>query len=107
MCRWRCPRRPIRRQANQVLLSISSALDDSPPFEGWVLDYSSVGLGLFVEHRLETGAYLHVRPYNRASHDFAREAQVKNCQPYLDGWRLGCQLDRELTHEDLHQFGLE
>lgn len=96
-----------RRQANQVLLSISSALDDSPPFEGWVLDYSQVGMGLFVEHRLEKGAYLHVRPYNRNSHDFAREAQVKNCLPYLDGWRLGCQLDHELTHEDLQLFGLE
>ena len=63
-----------RRQANQVLLSISSALDDSPPFEGWVLDYSSVGLGLFVEHRLKIGASLPVRPYNRVPHDSAREA---------------------------------
>src|SRR5258708_40237389 len=37
-----------RRQVNQILISISSALDDSKPFTGWVLDYSANGLGLFV-----------------------------------------------------------
>jgi hypothetical protein len=96
-----------RRQANQVLISISSALDDSPPFEGWVLDYSSVGLGLFVDQRIEVGAYLHVRPYHGSGQALSREVQVKNCQAYLDGWRLGCQLDAPLSPEDLHQLGLE
>lgn len=103
MDRRAAPRRP----ANQVLISISCALDDSPPFEGWVLDYSPVGLGLFVDMRIVVGAYLHVRPYQHTDHSFARDVQVKNCQEYLDGWRLGCQLDAALTAEDLRALGLE
>lgn len=96
-----------RRQANQVSIGISSALDDSPPFTGWVLDYSLGGLGLFVDKRIPIGAFLHVRPKDVAPTTHSKEVQVKNCQRYLDGWRLGCRLESELTVEDLHRFGLE
>lgn len=96
-----------RRQVNQVLIGISSALDDSKPFTGWVLDYSAAGLGLFVDKKIALGAYLRIRPSQIAESTPWREAQVKNCHPYLDGWRLGCKLDEPFTPEALKQFGLE
>src|SRR5207237_2075149 len=72
-----------RRQANQVLISISCALDDSPPFEGWVLDYSPVGLGLFVDARMVVGAYLHGLPLHDSAYSFSLDGQVKYCQAFL------------------------
>jgi hypothetical protein len=96
-----------RRQANQILISITSALDSSKPFSGWVLDYSAMGLGLFVDKKIPLGTFLNIRPHQTSDKAVWREAEVKNCQPYLDGWRLGCQLDAELRPEDLQRFGLE
>jgi hypothetical protein len=72
-----------------------------------VLDYSAAGLGIFVDKKLEVGAYLRIRPAQANDGTPWRDAQVKNCQPYLDGWRLGCQLDEAFTLDDLHRFGLE
>jgi hypothetical protein len=95
-----------RRQANQILISITSALDSSKPFSGWVLDYSAMGLGLFVDKKVALGTFLNIRPHQSTEKAIWREAEVKNSQQYLDGWRLGCQLDTELTPEDLRRFGL-
>lgn len=96
-----------RRQANQVLISISSALDDSRPFTGWILDYSANGLGLFVDKRIPVSTFLRIRPNHVAENVPGHEAKVMNCQPYLDGWRLGCHLDVGFSVEDLQRFGLE
>jgi len=96
-----------RRQANRVLIVVISALDDSKPFSGWILDYSPVGLGLFVEKKIPIGTFLQIQPDPSSGHTFSQEAQVKNCQRHLDGWRLGCKLEKELSQEDLQQFGLE
>ncbi len=96
-----------RRQVNQVLIGIASALDDSKPFTGWVLDYSAAGLGVFVDKKIAVGNYLRFRPSAAIDSTPWREAQVKNCQPYLDGWRLGCQLEDAFSTDDLRHFGLE
>jgi hypothetical protein len=96
-----------RRQANQVQIGITSALDDSKPFIGWVLDYSVGGLGLFVDKKLAAGTYLRLRPVKAAEESAWKEAQVKNCQAYLDGWRLGCQLESGFSLDELKHFGLE
>lgn len=104
MDRRASPRRPV----NQVLIGISSALDDSQPFSGWVLDYSRGGLGVFVDKRIAVGTFLHIRPSNAPPGSAnSKEMEVKNCQRYLDVWRLGCKLEDELTPEDLKRFGLE
>lgn len=95
-----------RRQVNQILIAISSALDDSKPFTGWVLDYSSHGLGVFVDRKMPLGTELRIRP-SQVDGFPGREAVVRNCQPYLDGWRLGCQLEQAFSRDDLLRFGLE
>ncbi|MFN4260138.1 MAG: PilZ domain-containing protein [Gemmataceae bacterium] len=95
-----------RHSANQVVIELVSVMDDAKPFAGWVLDYSAGGLGLLVDKKIPIGTYLNLRPHQAPLKSKSREAEVKNCQPYLDGYRIGCQLEQELSADDLRFFGL-
>jgi hypothetical protein len=96
-----------RQQANQVLIELASVMDESRTFNGWVIDYSAAGLGLWVQHRMPVGTYLMVRPARSTSDTKWREAEVKNCNRHQEGYRLGCKIDGELTTEEFKRFGLE
>lgn len=101
-------RRALPRQpANQVLIELASVMDETEAFSGWIVDYNTGGLGIWVEKRVSTGTFVTVRPFKPVANFKWKEAEVKNCERDQDGWRLGCKLDEALSSDELGMLGLE
>lgn len=93
---------------NKVTINVSSALDDSEPFAGWVVDYSAQGLGVLVSKPVPVSTFITVMPSLpsvKSTRSNWVNAQVKHCRREERGWRLGCQLERQLTKDELANFG--
>jgi hypothetical protein len=83
-------RRWLRRFGPPVRVVLADSLDAELGM-GWVVDRSSGGLGFQLDHPLEVGTVLKVRPYHAPGLKLWLEGVVKNCQDQEDFFKVGCQ----------------
>jgi hypothetical protein len=105
--RWR-----PRQAANRVRVRLKQGPQPTP-FEGSIVDYTPAGLGLFVDRFLDVETVLTLNPAESGDQASAGDmppmvqARVRNQRPEGNGWRLGCQLLRRLSGQELKRFGLD
>lgn len=94
---------PRRRRSIMVLVSDATCWDG--PFRGWVMDRSVGGLGLHLDHAVEAGTVLMVRPAHVPAKVPWVEVRVKNARRQEETWHLGCEFIRTPPWEVLMLFG--
>lgn len=94
-----------RRKGNPVSVLMSGLAPNSPGFQGIVVDRSPDGLCLIVEHEVEVGTRLLVRPaHNLISSDWF-PVEIRSCRSELKIWVVGCRFLHRLTWSNLRLFG--
>jgi hypothetical protein len=83
-------RQSFRRKGSTVTVLIAEQHQTEATQEGWVLDRSLGGIGLYSEKPKEVGTLLRVRPENGPTTTPFIEVEVKSCVPFEDGWHLNC-----------------
>ncbi|HTT84844.1 MAG TPA: PilZ domain-containing protein [Rhizomicrobium sp.] len=93
-----------RRKGNRVEVYLS---DDSkrPPILGWVVDRSIGGLSLIVEHSLNEGSVLKVRPRQAPQTAPWTAIEIRSCRADGGEWEVGCRFLKTPQWNDLLLFG--
>jgi hypothetical protein len=90
-----------RVKGRQVRVHVVCAATSGEALQGWVLDRSCGGLGLWVPAPVAEGASLLVRAAGSAD---AVPVEVCNCRADGDRWVLGCRFLRSPRWEVMLQF---
>ena len=98
-------RQSFRRKGSTVTVLIAEQHQTGGTKQGWVLDRSVGGLGLFSEKPKEVGTLLRVRPENGPTTTPFIEVEVKSCTPFEDGWKLNCAFVQTPPYSVLLLFG--
>jgi hypothetical protein len=98
-------RQSFRRKGSTVTVLIAEQHQTEATKQGWVLDRSVGGLGLFSERPKEVGTLLRVRPERGPTTTPFIEVEVKSCTPYEDGWHLNCAFVQTPPYSLLLLFG--
>lgn len=96
-----------RFAARRVQVSITGSSERPAPFVGRIINYSTTGLALVVDTVVPVGTVLTLKLPEPSASGRSLEAEVKHRQEEGKRWRLGCQLLRPVTLEELGEFGLE
>ncbi len=83
-------RREAPRRDSGVPVHISSAVPQSEPVAGWVLNGSATGLCLSVEQPVPRGVILSVRPTKAPPGTPPVQVCVQRCKADARRWALGC-----------------
>jgi hypothetical protein len=94
---------PRRRKQRMVLVANADGAQD--PYRGWVMDRSLGGLCLSVDHPIEPGTVLRVRPSSAPARTPWVEVKVKHCNQKEATWELGCEFVRTPSCDVLLLFG--
>lgn len=93
---------PRRRKLLRV--QVTDVLNNAA-FPGWVVDRSLGGMCISVDHEIEAGTVLKVRPNSAPPSSPWVELRVQGVRPKDGGFDLGCEFLRTPTWEVLLQFG--
>ena len=94
-----------RRKGSSIGVLITDADRKGPEREGWVLDRSLGGLGLFSDNEVAPGTQLRVQPENAPPMMPWVEVEVKECKPYETGYQLNCAFVKPPPYAVLLLFG--
>lgn len=94
---------PRRKKMLRVLLI--DPQENTEPFPGWVVDRSLGGLCLSVDHSIDVGAILQVRPSNAPDGTPWVEVRVQSLRPKETTFELGCAFIRTPSWNTLLLFG--
>lgn len=98
-------RRSYPRRKRLLRVQVIDVLKNSEAFSGWVVDRSVGGMCISVDHEIEPGTPLKVRPTNVPASAPWVELRVQSIRPQDGTWDLGCAFLRTPTWEVLLQFG--
>jgi len=94
-----------RRKGHCVGVLMTDADQKGPEREGWVLDRSLGGLGLYSDNEVAPGTPLRVRPEVAPPMTPWIEVEVKECKPYETGYHLNCAFLKTPPYAVLLLFG--
>jgi hypothetical protein len=95
----------FRRRGGRVKVQLADADGKTELGNGWVIDRSTGGLGLTVDHPLEAGELLSVRPAHAPGRTPWVQVEVKSCRQRSGVWEVGCQFVRRPSLNVLLHFG--
>jgi hypothetical protein len=94
-----------RRKGNPVSVLLSNSNGQPFNFQGVVVDRSPDGLCLVVDHPVDVGTLLRVRPVHDLIGADWFPIEVRSCRPELKIWILGCRFAQRLSWSNLRLFG--
>ena len=94
-----------RRKGSCVGVLMVDADQKGAKREGWVLDRSLGGLGLYSECQEEPGTTMRVLPENAPPMTPWIDVEVKECKPYETGYQLNCAFLKAPPYAVLLLFG--
>jgi hypothetical protein len=95
----------FRRKGSAVTVKFTDEHQLQQPREGWVIDRSMGGLGLWSEKPVDVGTILKVRPDHAPELTPWIEVEVKSCNPHEGGWRVHCGFIKTPPYSVLLLFG--
>lgn len=98
-------RRSFPRRKKLLRVHVIDVIKNSEAFSGWVVDRSVGGMCISVDHEIEPGTHLKVRPANVPAPAPWVDLRVQSIRPQDGTWDLGCEFLRTPTWEVLLQFG--
>jgi hypothetical protein len=94
-----------RRRGNCVDLLIAELSDSAEPREGWVVDRSVSGIGVWSDREFASGTVLRIRPEHAPQMAPWVEVEVRSCKEFECGWQLGCSFVKTPPYSVLLLFG--
>lgn len=94
-----------RRRGSSVGVMIADPEQKQPEREGWVLDRSLGGLGLFSDVEMAAGTLIRVKPEHAPALTPWTDVEVKECKPHETGYHLCCAFVKTPPYSILLLFG--
>jgi hypothetical protein len=94
-----------RRRGNPVSVLIANGQAGAAPEQGVVADRSPDGLCLILDHGVQIGAKLRIRPLQSLVAADWFPVEVRSCRKELKIWVVGCRFTHRLTWNNLRLFG--
>jgi hypothetical protein len=99
-------RRSLRRTGSPLKVVLDRGCRKGEALDGWVLDRSVGGLGLYLPFAAPQGAILRVHPaLAQGPAPMSVEVQVRHCRPHEQGFFTGCRFVQSLPWNQLLMFG--
>jgi hypothetical protein len=95
----------LRRKGNVVVVDLHDPVGKVQEQSGCVLDRSTGGVRLLVDHAVEVGTILRVRPRSSGQTLQWSEMTVRSCQPDSGSYQLGLQFIKTPGYDTLMMFG--
>jgi hypothetical protein len=98
-------RQAFRRKGSSITVLITDVAQTIQGWEGWVVDRSTSGIGLWSERQASPGLTVRIRPENAPPMTPWIDVEVRSCKPSEGGWQLGCAFLQTPSYSVLLLFG--
>ncbi len=95
----------MRRKGSSITVHITDFDLKGRPAEGWVLDRSVGGIGLWSPKPVGVGTLLKVRPEHAPAMTPWVDVEVRSCQPLEGGWHINAAFVKTPPYSVLLLFG--